>query len=185
MSTPHGESQIRTLLARKDYSDAFELIMALFGDRMLRLAWSMLGQRTAAEDVVQDALIRIWRGLPTFRGDASLSTWIYAITRNRCLTALTRGTQRDVSLDDPGVREAAEAIPDTPRPAGEQSLLPLVDRLPPHYRQAVRLFYMEEKSYDEMARLLDLPMGTVKIRLHRGRKALAAMVRHARGEGAS
>ena len=60
----------------------------IYGDRMLGLAVSILGDRSAAEDAVQDVMIRIWRALPQFRGDASISTWIYSITRNRCLTVL-------------------------------------------------------------------------------------------------
>jgi RNA polymerase sigma-70 factor, ECF subfamily len=144
---------------------------------MLRLALSMLGDRAVAEDTVQDVMIRIWRALPQFRSDASVSTWIYSITRNRCLTVLKkRGAQQPLSLDDPGVRNMAEQrLEPTAPPAGRPDVAALLDMLPPHYRQVLTLFYMEEKSYEEIARSLAMPLGTVKTHIHRAKKMLAAL----------
>ena len=82
-------------------AEEFDQIVRDYQDKIFRLAFSMLGDRAAAEESAQEALLRIWRGLPGFRGASSLSTWIYTITRNTCLTALSRTGPRLVSLDHP------------------------------------------------------------------------------------
>jgi RNA polymerase sigma-70 factor (ECF subfamily) len=155
-------------------AEEFERIVREYQDRIFRLALSMLGDRAAAEEAAQDALLRVWKGLPGFRAESSLSTWIYSITRNTCLTALGRGRYRTVSLDEPGARHEAENRAATGWfAATAPDAAALLGRLPVKLRQVVTLFYMQEKSYDEVARMLDLPMGTVKSYLFRARKSLA------------
>jgi RNA polymerase sigma-70 factor (ECF subfamily) len=154
--------------------EEFERIVREYQDRIFRLAFSILGDRGAAEEAAQDAFLRIWKGLPRFRGESSLSTWIYAIARNACLTALARAGPRTESLDEPAGRRAAEGRTEGVRGSGpEFDAEALVGTLPAKYRQVVTLFYMQEKSYDEVASMLDLPVGTVKTYLFRARKALA------------
>lgn len=155
-------------------AENFEQIMQEYRHRILRLGYSMLRDRAAAEEVTQEVLVRVWRGLPGFRSESSLSTWIYTITRNACLTAIGRRERQCVSLEEPAPRREVErkaadawSIPEHPDAAE------LLNRLPAKYRQVVSLFYMQEKSYDEVARMLDLPVGTVKTYLHRARKSLA------------
>jgi RNA polymerase sigma-70 factor, ECF subfamily len=155
-------------------AEEFDQIVRDYQDKIFRLSFSMLGDRALAEEAAQDVLVRIWKGLTSFRGESSLSTWIYTITRNTCLTALKRGGVRQVSLDEPAPRREAERqsaagwqAADSPDPSD------LLRRLPPKYREVVALFYMQEKSYDEVGRMLDLPVGTVKTYLFRARKSLA------------
>ena len=155
-------------------AEEFERIVREFQDKIFRLAFSMLGDRAAAEETAQDVLLRVWKGLPGFRAESSLSTWIYSITRNACLTARGRGGIHAVSLEEPSARLEAErrvaaAWPTAPSPDAAA----LLDRLPAKYRQVVALFYMQEKSYDEVASMLGLPVGTVKTYLFRARKSLA------------
>jgi len=154
----------------------FERIAAEYQDRIFRLAVAMLGDRAEAEEAAQDALVRVWKGLPGFRAQSSLSTWIYSITRNACLTARGRrlGAPRTASLEDPAARRAAEGRAVLCASAGDaSSAASLLDRLPARYRQVVALFYMQEKSYEEVAHMLGLPVGTVKTYLFRARKSLA------------
>jgi RNA polymerase sigma-70 factor (ECF subfamily) len=146
----------------------------------LLLAWSMLGNKAAAEDAAQEVFIRVWKALPGFRGQASLSTWIYAVARNVCLTALRAAALRQtISIDEPDVLRAVERRRDSGAARGaEPDLERLLSELPEKQRQAITLFYLEDKSYQEVASLLGWPMGTVKTHLHRARKQLAsAMVR--------
>ncbi|HXP87784.1 MAG TPA: sigma-70 family RNA polymerase sigma factor [Bryobacteraceae bacterium] len=169
------DQDIHEHLGAGRYRDAFELLLARYQHKVFRLSWSMLGDQTAAEEMAQDVFLQIWRVLPGYRGEASLSTWIYAITRNRCLTQ--RKKSRDcsaASIEEPGVLRAAEARLSTrERPSNEADVVALMAQLPPQYRQALTLFYLEEKSYEEVAALLGLPVGTVKTYLHRARKQLA------------
>lgn len=170
------DEEIRSHLDQKRYTEAFERVLEQYEQKVFRLAYSMLGNRALAEDAAQEILVRIWRALPAYRGLSSLSTWIFAITRNACLSALRSGGRAKLlSLEEPAVRVAAEARLQSG--SGEDrstDISGLVEQLPEKYRQVVTLFYMQEKSYAEVAELLDLPMGTVKTYLHRARKDLAA-----------
>jgi RNA polymerase sigma-70 factor (ECF subfamily) len=136
----------------------------------------MLGDAASAEEITQETFLRIWKALPSYRGDASLSTWIYAITRNRCLTGRKELHDRQaVSIEEPGVKAAVDSWLAS-KPEGRQRLpdsATLLAQLSPPYREALRLFYLEEKSYEEVAAMLGLPLGTVKTYLHRARKQLA------------
>lgn len=172
MPTDGMDQEIRTRLDQKLYAPAFELLVTNYRDKVLRLAYSILGDRVLAEDTSQDVFVRIWRALPAYRGLASVSTWVYAITRNTCLTALKRArTINAIDINDPSItlpREQPRPEPRRPDP------LRALSQLPEKYRQVIILFYMEEKSYQEVADLLDIPIGTVKTYLHRAKKALAA-----------
>jgi len=179
------DEEIRTHLDQKQYTEAFELVLGQYQNKVFRLAYSMLGNRALAEEAAQDIFVRIWRALPGYRGLASLSTWIFAIARNACLTAGKASAGRKaLSLDEPEVRIAAEAQ-HAVAPADIQSagLRDLIAQLPDKYRQVITLFYMEEKSYAQVAQLLDLPMGTVKTYLHRAKKELAAAVIESKMKG--
>jgi RNA polymerase sigma-70 factor (ECF subfamily) len=155
-------------------AEQFEAIVREYQDRIYRLALSMLGDRSAAEETCQDVLVRVWKGLPGFRAESSLSTWIYAITRNACLAALRRRNLRLVSLDEPAPRREAERKGAAEWAAAEIPEAPeLLNRLPAKYREVVALFYMQDKSYEDVASMLDLPLGTVKTYLFRARKSLA------------
>jgi RNA polymerase sigma-70 factor (ECF subfamily) len=119
-------------------------------------------------------MFRIWKGLPGFRGDSSLSTWIYAITRNACLTARSRAGPRMESLEEPsGLYEAEKQTSAGWQTAPAPDVAALLESLPARYREVVALFYMQEKSYDEVASMLGLPVGTVKTYLFRARKSMA------------
>jgi RNA polymerase sigma-70 factor (ECF subfamily) len=167
------DEEIRVHLDNKQWAEAFELVVRDYQTKVFHLAFSMLGNREQAEDAAQEIFIRIWRALPGYRGSASVSTWIYSIARNACLTALkSAGARRTVSLEEPGMRASADRRGDS---YGRHTpdLRRLVEELPGKQRQIVILFYMEEKSYEEVSQLLGLPLGTVKTHLHRARKELA------------
>jgi len=177
------DDEISVRLAREQWTEAFNLVVARYQDKVFRLAYSMLGDRSAAEETVQETFIRIWRGLPNYRGASSVSTWVFSIARNTCLTALqSTGKRKMLSLDMPKVRAAAEerdaALPQ--RGSGIDLQL-LLSRLPEKYRQILVLFYLEERSYVEVARILNLPMGTVKTNIHRARQELAEALILAKG----
>jgi RNA polymerase sigma-70 factor (ECF subfamily) len=158
--------------------EAIGLLLPAFRRKVFGLAYSLLRNRDAAEDVTQDVFIKVWRALPGFDGRASLSTWIYTIARNASLSAL-RARRPQASLSDPEVLGAAETIDPAP-PADatvdRAALLRLVDQLPTKQRQVVMLFYMEEQSHEEVATMLAMPVGTVKTLLHRARARLSAAV---------
>jgi RNA polymerase sigma-70 factor, ECF subfamily len=177
------DADIQERLSSKQYREAFALLLPRYRDKVFRLTFSMLRDRAQAEDCTQDVLLRIWKALPGFAGQSQLSTWIYAIAKNGALSEI-RKRKPTVSLDqndeddsyNPAV--AALAAPEADDSA-TVSVGQLLDQLPERYRQAVVLFYMEDKSYEQTATSLGLPLGTVKALLHRARKRLIELTKEA------
>ncbi|HEY1756518.1 MAG TPA: RNA polymerase sigma factor [Bryobacteraceae bacterium] len=168
------DEEIRAHLDAEQWAEAFDLLLRQYQTKVFHLAFSILGNREQAEDAAQEIFIRIWRALPGYRGLSSISTWVYSIARNCCLTALkSAGSRRTVSLEDAGARAAAEKKSDPPSGPHSPDLARLIEELPEKQRQVVALFYLEEKSYEEVSRLLNIPLGTVKTHLHRARNTLA------------
>lgn len=178
-----ADADLQERLQAKQYREAFALLLPRYRDKVFRLIFSMLRDRALAEDCTQDVLLRIWKALPGFAGQSQLSTWIYAIAKNGALSEI-RKRKPTVSLDqnddedsyNPAV--AALAAPEADDSA-TVSVGQLLDQLPERYRQAVVLFYMEDKSYEQTATSLGLPLGTVKALLHRARKRLIELNKEA------
>src|SRR5713226_129083 len=144
------EQEIRACLDQKRYREAFDLLLAEYRNKVFQLCSSMLGDRSQAEDIAQDVFMRIWKALAGFRGQSSLSTWIYAITRNTCLTAIkTAAAKKEVSLAEAGVERSAATEALAISRTGVD-LEALVAQLPEKHRQVIELYYMEEKSDDEV-----------------------------------
>jgi len=171
------DRDIREQLGAREYRAAFEPLVERYKDKIFRLCVSMLRNETQAEDVTQDIFLRIWKALPGFQGQASLSTWIYAISRNCCLTELKKQTaHRTDSLDRPEIGLAAEELTalhaNVMETGAELDVHWMVNQLPERYRRVIALFYLEQKSYEEVAVMLGLPLGTVKTFLYRAKKEL-------------
>lgn len=168
---------ILMLLEARQYGEAFAQLLERFKDKVFRLAFSIMRNETQAEDVTQDVLVKIWNGLPSYHGGSSLSTWIYAITRNTCLTELKRRDRHSViSLQEPEMEATSGSIPalqsKDPEPGMEMDVEVLLAKLPDNYRQVITLFYLEQKAYEEVAQMLGIPLGTVKTLLFRAKKEL-------------
>ena len=155
-------------------NQAFERLLDEYRDKVFRLACSLLGNEASAEDATQEIFLKIWKFLPGFREESSVSTWIYAIARNTCLTRRRiEGARRTFSLDEARATE----MPSREPPAGPGAdVRAQIGRLPLKYRSVLVLFYLEERSYEQVALALDLPMGTVKTHLHRAKKELALLL---------
>lgn len=173
-SASQADADIHERLQAKQYREALALLLPRYRDKVFRLTFSMLRDRAWAEDTTQDIFLRVWRALPGFAGQSQLSTWIYAISKNACLSEL-RKRRPTVSLDvdeDEYRPEIAQLAATDADDSATVSVTQLLDKLPERYRQAVTLFYMEDKSYEQTAASLGLPLGTVKALLHRARKRL-------------
>lgn len=140
-----------------------------------------------ADDVVMDAFLKAWQGLPGFNRRASLSTWLCRITRNQALDRLRRAAvrktesmdaapapDRDTRYADPGQVSPAEQYD---RSALQEDLDAAMKQLPPIYRRIILLRHVDGLRYAEIAAALDLPVGTVMSRLFHGRARLRALLR--------
>jgi RNA polymerase sigma-70 factor (ECF subfamily) len=171
------DDDIQQALQARRYEEAFALVAARYQDKVFRLAFSMLHNETQAEDLTQDVLLKVWNGLPGYRPVAAISTWIYTITRNTGLTELRKRASRPtVSLQEPEMEVAAERLPSLhaadANPGAQMDVQSLLAELPDKPRQLITLFYLEQKSYEEVAAMLGLPLGTVKTILFRAKKEL-------------
>lgn len=168
--------------ARRGDEGAFESLVRLYEKRVFALAVRMCGNPEDAAEAAQESFLAAWQGLRFFRGDSSFSTWLYRLTANACVDLLRReGRHRSAagpSLDD---EELNRDVPDStvPSPQEEAERRELraqieegLRALSPEHRQVLVLREMHQLSYDEIARVLDLDVGTVKSRISRGRKQL-------------
>jgi len=138
----------------------------------------IVGPGGDTEDVVQDVFVKIFRALPDFRGEARLSTWIYRVARNEALNALEKRRPVLVPLDD--CEELADSDEDPAaghrRSVTRERLERLMGRLDEPQRVALDLRYMGEKSYEEIADIMGIPLGTVKTYIYRGKLSLKRMI---------
>jgi len=166
------DEDVTGLLRSRRYDGAFGLLLDRYQEKVFRLAFSMLKEAGRAEEVTQDIFLKVWEALPSYDGRAAPSTWLYTIARNACLSAVRRESyRRTVPLEGCGERPGRETL--SPRAEIKQ----LLERLPRVQREVITLFYLEDKSVQDVAQMLDLPQGTVKSHLHRARRALADMMR--------
>jgi RNA polymerase sigma-70 factor (ECF subfamily) len=153
--------------------DAFEGIVDRWQQRLLSLAWQFCRDRATAEDMAQEVFVKIYRSLAAFRGESAFSTWITAIAVNTCRSRIRAEGTPLLSLD-PARASAAESEPlrNLEERQTAESVRRAVLTLPEHYRDAILLYYFEEKDVAEAARVLGIAEGTLKARLHRGRDLL-------------
>ena len=167
------DAEVCRLLAEGRRDLAFERLLTAYRRRVYRLALGFVREPADAEDLAQEAFVRLWRALPLYDGRAAFSTWLYVIARNACLNEVRRrGTHPTTGLE-PDLEPAV-----VPAPAPVERRLDcetLVDALPEPQRRIVRLFYLEERSYAQVATMLDMPINTVRSHLHRARRRLAEM----------
>jgi len=155
---------------------AFQELVETYERLVFALIARTIQDPSRAEDLAQDVFLRIHRGLPYFRGEARLSTWIYRIVANVCLQGQTRPAA--VSLDDAQTRGATSSGLDRRFSDFEvrDRLEKAIARLPPNYRLLIAAHYLDGVQYDELAEALHLPLGTVKTQLHRAKRQLRRLL---------
>jgi RNA polymerase sigma-70 factor (ECF subfamily) len=147
-------------------------------DLVYHVLWRMVRDREAHRDLFQEIFLNILRGLPDFRGEAKLSTWIYGVAVRTCLLHLRRIKNEPLtSLDERQERGTPEpsdaaALASSADPLSEVDRERALERalggLPMKYKLPLTLFYLEGRSYREIAEILSVPLGTVKTHIYRG-----------------
>ncbi len=162
----------------------FQKLLADYQDRVYNQAYRMLGHHEDAEEATQDIFMSIYHSLGRFRGESKVSTWIYRITSNECISRLRKKQLETSSLDEPfeaDGRTLSDIIPDSgsdPETFLETSetaelIRSQVRRLPANWAMALSLYHFDDLSYDEIADVMDIPKATVATYILRGRKQLA------------
>lgn len=156
---------------------AFAELVERYKDLVYGLIYRMTHDRSAADDLAQDVFLKVHRGLPYFRGEARLSTWIYRIVQNACVQ--WRGAAvREVSLDAERASRAVFASTDGSFADLERRdrIEKALDRLSPQYRMLIAAHYLQGVQYDALAEALDIPLGTVKTHLYRAKRRLRELL---------
>jgi RNA polymerase sigma-70 factor (ECF subfamily) len=165
--------------ARSGDLGAFEALVRRYQGDVWRLSYHLVRDETVADDITQDAFVRAFRFMRRYRGDAKFSTWLFSIARNCAMDELRRSARRT------RVVQRVEAELQSPPQPGEQvgiEIRELIGRLPLELREPIVLIDMFGMSYREVARIMRVPEGTIKSRVHRARHLLAGELRPRREE---
>ena len=162
---------------------AIDALLRRHYPRLRALCRRLTGDADDADDACQEALVALVRGLPRFDGRSAFATWAYRVTTNTCLDELRRRRRRPPLRpmdDEAGPTAGGPAPPPAPdvgdRVAARLDVDAALARLAPEFRTAVVLRDLCQLSYDEIAEVLDVPVGTVRSRIARGRAALLPLV---------
>jgi RNA polymerase sigma-70 factor, ECF subfamily len=181
----------RQLVARAQRGDkrAFELLVEKYQRKLGRLLARFIRDPAEVEDVTQEAFIKAYRALPAFRGDSAFYTWLYRIginTAKNYLMALGRRapTSTEVEAEEAEGFDDGEQLRDINTPESvllskeiAQTVNATIDQLPEELRTAIQLREIEGMSYEDIARIMDCPIGTVRSRIFRAREAIAERLR--------
>lgn len=175
--------------AQKGEQKAFELLMSKYQRRLIRLISRFVKDEHEVNDVAQEAMIRAYRALPNFRGHSAFYTWLYRIAINTAKNFLvTSGKLPFVSAEtaneDGDILDLSDQIADYHTPEAEminreilQTVELTISHLPEDLRKAITLREMEGLSYEEIAKIMDCPIGTVRSRIFRAREVIAKDLR--------
>jgi len=175
--------------AQRGEKHAFELLVSKYQRKLARLLSRFVRDTTEVEDVVQEAFIKAYRALPTFRGDSAFYTWLYRIginTAKNYLVAMGRRapTTTEFDSEDAETFENGDQLRDLNTPENElmsrqvgETVNQTLAELPEELRTAITLREIEGLSYEDIANIMNCPIGTVRSRIFRAREAIAEKLR--------
>ncbi len=181
-SVPEEDALVTALCQGAD--DAYEILLQRYQQPVYNLVYRLMNDPSDASDIVQEVFLKVFKNIGNFRGNSSLKTWIYRIAVNEAYNHrrwFSRHQRREVALGpEEGLRSYADSLADTSRTpfdqAADHETFALVeaalDKLNPKFRAVVVLRDIEDLSYEEIATVLDVSIGTVKSRILRGREGL-------------
>jgi RNA polymerase sigma-70 factor (ECF subfamily) len=190
-SVDHDDDMILVERALEGDLAAFEQLVTRYQNKLVGYAARMLGDHDEAEDVAQEAFVKAYRALDSFRGQAQFSTWLYRIATNLCIDrarAKKRRPQQAYSLDEPLDKDddkGGRELPDSTfepsqsveREELRQTVRATMAEMPEKMRQVLVMCDMQGMPYEQIAQILNCPIGTVKSRLFHARADLARRLR--------
>ena len=170
---------------------AFDILVKRYKDQLVNFAYRFLGSRIDAEDVVQETFLRVYKKKSAYKRIAKFSTWIYTITGNLAKTELRRRkrrkifslsnmTQDDKDFDIPDVERGPESTTDDA--IREKIIENAIRSLPKKFKEMIILRDIQELSYEEISNIANIPLGTVKSRINRGRLKLQEILEEFKDE---
>ena len=182
MSASATDKQL-VIRVQKGDSKAFDILVLKYQQKIMSLISRYVNDADEVQDVAQEAFIKAYRALPGFRGDSAFYTWLYRIAINTAKNHLVSRSRRppgtDVDVDDAQFMDSAEGLRDSETPEnalfGEElkaTVNRALERLPDDLRTAVTLREFDGLSYEEIAEVMECPVGTVRSRIFRAREAI-------------
>ena len=192
-------SSVEAVLVRRCLAGdekAYRELVEMYQGQVFSLALRMVRRREDAEDVTQETFVRMFRALNRYDTNRPFAAWLMTIASRLCIDQIRRRRVNPVSLthQEPGSDEQHEMDVEDPGPGPdeitshseeERRSNELIQSLPPHYRVVVVLRHLQDLSYEEIADALNLPLGTVKARIHRAREILKLRLIERGGEAQS
>ena len=169
--------------AREGDVSAFERLIVQYQHKVYTFAFAFTGSPDLAQDLAQEALVKVYKSLSSFRFQSAVSTWLYSIVKNTYLDAVKSRAGRERALEEPltdrDVEQLSEALTAEERllqKEARRALFRALRQVPLVFRTVVAMADVQGMAYEEIAVALGLPLGTVKSRLKRGRDALRGVL---------
>ena len=187
MNAEHSDAKLVEMVQRGDRA-AFNVLVQKYQHKVLKLITRYVRDPVEAEDIAQEAFIKAYRALPSFRGESAFYTWLYRIAANTAKNVLVSSRRRlvdyDLDLQDPDDYAAQAILKDSDTPEGmllteeiRQTVTEAMRQLPDDLREAITLRELEGLSYEEIAEVMECPVGTVRSRIFRAREAIDKKLR--------
>ena len=181
-TTEQTDSQLVERVQRGD-KRAFDLLVLKYQHKIVGLVGRYIRDSEEVKDVTQEAFIKAYRALPRFRGDSAFYTWLYRIAintaKNYLVSRSRRPPDRDIDLSDGEFQPDSAVLRDVAGPEGvlvkdqlEAVIYSVIENLPDELKVAVTLREFEGMSYEEIAEVMECPLGTVRSRIFRAREAI-------------
>src|SRR5579875_791372 len=176
-SSAEQDDALLVAASKRGDQEAFALLVQRYQRRVFNLVFGMVQQYEEATEITQEAFLAAWQGLPTFRGEARFATWLYRIAYNCALRqlevrkrdkALQTALQAEHALED----EQSEAEMQLAARDRQELVQEQLSHLPAKYRIVLILRHLQDMTYEEMAQILTMPVGTIKTHLFRARNLL-------------
>ncbi len=176
-------------LSLKGDQGAFAELVSLYQDKLFHMAYRMLNNRQESEDVVQDTFLRVYKNLDRYDETLKFSTWIYRIATNLCIDRLRKRkpvysldaeSSEHEGLDGYSMIPSDDRTPETELMLSDTQRIihQAIETLPPKYKTVMALRYMQDLSLQEIGDIMDMPVTTIKTRVHRGREFLRKKLEH-------
>ncbi|HUX73154.1 MAG TPA: RNA polymerase sigma factor RpoE [Steroidobacteraceae bacterium] len=187
MSVEEGDLKLVERVQRGERA-AFDLLVLRYQHKVLKLIMRYVHDITEAEDIAQEAFVKAYRAMPSFRGDSAFYTWLYRIAINTAKNALVANKRRpmdyDLDLQDPDQYELNARLAESETPEAllltdeiRDTVNAAIENLPEDLRTAIVLRELEGLSYEDIAQTMDCPVGTVRSRIFRAREAIDKKLR--------
>ncbi len=181
------EDRILVARARKGDEKAFRELLGKYKRSVFSICLRMARRKEDAEDLAQDVFVKVFSMLERYDPKYAFSSWLFKITSNLCIDFIRKRKVELISIDEPVKIESGEFARQFQSPGENPEkismhsesagfLIKAVEKLPPHYKIIILLRHQEGLSYDEIAATLDVPLGTVKARIHRAREMLRGIL---------